>query len=100
MEQRIVDEFENASSALLYRGETIRKMKKVIQRAFVHDIRKDEKYELMTEMKSLVGFIKDNESKEYGPRYELNIGPGFIVGGFMKSKENLINRCIKLDSEI
>lgn len=65
----------------------MRKLKKVIQKATLHDIRKEDKYELIHEMKSLVIFIKENdEANQWQSKYELNLNPNSIIVDFNKEQ--------------
>lgn len=42
----------------MHRGDVVRKLKSVIQKAMIHDMRKEEKYELINDMRAMVGVIR------------------------------------------
>lgn len=70
----------------MHRGDVVRKLKSVIQKAMIHDMRKEEKYQLINDMRAMVGVIRQNHSGEFGSKYELNISPQHIIAAFMESK--------------
>jgi hypothetical protein len=44
----------------MHRSDAVGQLKRVIQKAMIHDMRKEEKYELMADVRGMVGLIREN----------------------------------------
>jgi hypothetical protein len=62
-------------------------------------MRKEEKFEIISEMRSLVSFIRENEG-ESGRRYQLNISANHIIAAFMEERDSLRLKCNALVDKI
>ena len=70
----------------MHRSDAVGKFKRVIQKAMIHDMRKEEKYELIGDVRGMVGLLRESTEGGYGAKYELNISPQHIIAGFMEQK--------------
>ena len=99
LEQELIDSYEIAKSAIFNRGETVRNFKKVVQTAILNDLRKESKFELLTDVKRLAGFIEESGGEEKY-KYYLAVNPRHIINKFQAEHEILKANCWKLEDAV
>jgi hypothetical protein len=79
-----------------------RQYQSCIERCIIHNIRKEEKFELIAQMKNIVEHIKPIDLKESkgGNKFVLDSNGKHIIANFIEQNENLKIDCERLEQEV